>query len=167
MDYCHGDSDTFEEKCCLLPVNKLPHQKSQFYNPYKESESLSVLSPHPHLRETALVIQNPQYPMRLSGNEVDAGLVVVECDVLPWDLLPAVLLLQQDHIKDHKILVALLPKPDVGNLQLTRYRLGLPINTYTICNTFIYPPPVTSVIHLSIPHPPSAALLLLLFGRRR
>lgn len=32
----------------------------------------------PHLREIALVIQNPQYPMRLSGDKVDAGLVVVE-----------------------------------------------------------------------------------------
>lgn len=96
--------------------------------------------------------------MRLSGNEVDAGLVVVEWDVLPWDLLSAVLLLQEDHIKDHKILVVLLPKPDVGNLQLGRYRLGLLINTNTICNTLIYPPPVTSVIHPSIPHPPSVLL---------
>lgn len=32
--------------------------------------------------------------MRLCGNEVDAGLVVEERDVLPGDLLPVVLLLQ-------------------------------------------------------------------------
>lgn len=46
-----------------------------------------------HLWETTLVVQDPQYPMRLSGDEVDAGLVVTEGDVLPGDLLPAVLLL--------------------------------------------------------------------------
>lgn len=49
----------------------------------------------PHLWETALVVQNPQYPMRLSSNEVDAGLVVTEWDVLPGDLFPIVLLLAQ------------------------------------------------------------------------
>lgn len=58
------------------------------------------VAPLPHLRETALVIQNPQYPMRLSGDEVDAGLVVTKWDVLPWDLFPAVLLLQRHHTQD-------------------------------------------------------------------
>lgn len=53
--------------------------------------------PH-HLREVALIIQNPQYPMRLRGYEVDAGLVVTKSDVLPWDLFPVVLLLHGDHI---------------------------------------------------------------------
>lgn len=53
----------------------------------------------PHLWETALVVQNPQYPMRLSGNEVNAGLVVTEWDVLPGDLFPAVLLLHGDHMQ--------------------------------------------------------------------
>lgn len=36
--------------------------------------------------------------MRLSGNEVNAGLVVTERDVLPGDLFPAVLLLHGDHM---------------------------------------------------------------------
>ena len=49
--------------------------------------------PLPHLGETALVIQDPQYPMRLRGDEVNAGLVVTKHDVLPGDLFPAVLLL--------------------------------------------------------------------------
>lgn len=51
-----------------------------------------------YLWETALVIQNPQYPMGLSGNEVNAGLVVTERDVLPGDLFPVVLLLHGDHM---------------------------------------------------------------------
>lgn len=59
---------------------------------------LSFLSPLLHLWETALVVQNSQYPMRLSGDEVDAGLVVTEWDVLPGNLFPAVLLLHGDHI---------------------------------------------------------------------
>ena len=54
-----------------------------------------------HLREAALVVQDPQYPMGLCGDEVDAGLVVTELDVLPGDLLPAVLLLQVRHIAGH------------------------------------------------------------------
>lgn len=36
--------------------------------------------------------------MRLSGNEVNAGLVVTERDVLPGDLLPVVFLLHGDHM---------------------------------------------------------------------
>lgn len=58
----------------------------------------------PHLREAALIIQNPQYPMRLCCDEVKAGLVVVECDVLPWDLLSAVLLLHVEQIKHNATL---------------------------------------------------------------
>lgn len=50
-----------------------------------------------HLWEAALVVQNPQYPMRLGGDEVNARLVVTEWDVLPGDLFPAVLLLHGDH----------------------------------------------------------------------
>ena len=49
----------------------------------------------PHLRETALVIKDTQYPMRLSRDEVHAGLVVAEEDVLPGNLLSAVLLLRE------------------------------------------------------------------------
>lgn len=60
-----------------------------------------------HLWETALIIQNPQYPMRLCGNEVDAGLVVIEWDVLPRDLLPAVLLLWCDHMT-HRVISSIL-----------------------------------------------------------
>lgn len=52
----------------------------------------------PHLRKTALIIQNPQYPMRLRGYEVDAGLVVTKSDVLPWDLFSVVLLLHGDQV---------------------------------------------------------------------
>lgn len=53
-------------------------------------------SPSPaHLWEAALVVQNPQDPVRLCGDEVNAGLVVDEGDVLPGDLLPVVLLLLQ------------------------------------------------------------------------
>lgn len=36
--------------------------------------------------------------MRLSGNEVNAGLVVTERDVLPRDLFPVVFLLHGDHM---------------------------------------------------------------------
>lgn len=52
-----------------------------------------------HLWETALVVQDPQYPMRLSGDEINAGLVVAERDVLPGDLFPAVLLLHGEHVQ--------------------------------------------------------------------
>lgn len=55
----------------------------------------------PHLWEITLVVQNPKYPMRLAGDEVDAGLVVTKWDVLPGDLLPAVLLLHGDHKQHH------------------------------------------------------------------
>lgn len=84
---------------CCLPTNW--HISRHSFIIHNRSESLfrlAVLPPRPHLRETALVIQNPQYPMRLSSDEVDAGLVVVKDDVLPRDLLPAVLLLQEDHV---------------------------------------------------------------------
>lgn len=37
--------------------------------------------------------------MRLSGDEVNAGLVVAERDVLPGDLFPAVLLLHGEHVQ--------------------------------------------------------------------
>lgn len=46
-----------------------------------------------YLRETTLVVQYAQYPMRLSGDEVKTGLVVAEGLLLPLDLLPHVLLL--------------------------------------------------------------------------
>lgn len=46
-----------------------------------------------YLRETALVVQYAQYPMRLSSDEVKTGLVVAEGLLLPHDLLPHVLLL--------------------------------------------------------------------------
>ncbi|TNN75927.1 hypothetical protein EYF80_013897 [Liparis tanakae] len=41
-----------------------------------------------YLREAALVFQYAQYPMRLSGDEVEAGLVEAEGLRLPLDLLP-------------------------------------------------------------------------------
>ena len=46
-----------------------------------------------YLREAALVVQYAQYPMRLSSDEVETGLVVAEGLLLPLDLLPHVLLL--------------------------------------------------------------------------
>lgn len=49
--------------------------------------------PETHLGETALVVQDPQDPMRFLGNEIDAWLVVVEGDFPPLDLLHDVLLL--------------------------------------------------------------------------
>lgn len=50
-----------------------------------------------YLRETALVIQYAQYPMRLSSDEVKTSLVVAEGLLLPHDLLPHVLLLHTQH----------------------------------------------------------------------
>lgn len=50
-----------------------------------------------YLRETTLVVKYPQYPMRLSGDEVKAGLVVAEGLLLPLDLLPHILLLHTQH----------------------------------------------------------------------
>lgn len=52
-----------------------------------------------YLRETALVIQYAQYPMRLRSNEVKTGLVVSEGLLLPLDLLPHVLLLHAQNQK--------------------------------------------------------------------
>ena len=46
-----------------------------------------------YLREATLVVQYAQYPMRLSSNEVQTGLVVAEGLLLPHDLFPHVLLL--------------------------------------------------------------------------
>lgn len=40
------------------------------------SSAVSDSSRPTHLWEAALVVENSQYPMRLCGNEVDAGLVV-------------------------------------------------------------------------------------------
>lgn len=50
-----------------------------------------------YLREAALVIQYAQYPMRLSSDKVETGLVVAEGLLLPLDLLPHVLLLHTQH----------------------------------------------------------------------
>lgn len=50
-----------------------------------------------YLREAALVVQYAQYPMRLSSDEVETGLVVAEGLLLPLDLLPHVLLLHTQH----------------------------------------------------------------------
>lgn len=46
-----------------------------------------------YLRETTLVIQDPQYPMRLSSDEVEAVLVLAVRLLLPLNLFPHVLLL--------------------------------------------------------------------------
>lgn len=98
MDCCRGDSDTFGGTCGLLPDNKAAHGESVDLGAgggsgVGASSAVSDSSRPTHLWEAALVVKNSQYPMRLCGNEVDAGLVVQERDVLPGDLLPVVLLL--------------------------------------------------------------------------
>lgn len=49
-----------------------------------------------YLRKAALVIENTEYPVRLSSDEVYACLVVCEGHFLPVDLLSDVLLLPED-----------------------------------------------------------------------
>lgn len=92
---------TFLKKCvvCCLATNEYNWDLEYLYISVCYLLQKACWCNSPHLGKTALVIQNPEYPMRLSSNEVNAGLVVTECDVLPWDLLSAVLLLQGDQMQ--------------------------------------------------------------------
>lgn len=51
-----------------------------------------------HLGEAALVIEDPEDAIGLLGDEVNAGLVVTEGDLLPLNLLPDVLFLWDQHL---------------------------------------------------------------------
>lgn len=56
-----------------------------------------------YLRETRLIIQYAQYPMRLSGDQVKTGLVVADGLLLPLDLFPHVLLLHTHSTKVNQV----------------------------------------------------------------
>ena len=71
-----------------------------------------------YLWEVALVVQDVEDAGGLGGNEVDGGLVVGEVDVLPADLLLAVLgLLQPEDVLVEEVLQRLVGVVDAQLLE--------------------------------------------------